>query len=344
MNFVIIAGRIGQAPKYIPAHNDGSKDISQRLDFSVAIDDFRQGENEKADWINCTIWGGLADSYAKVLSPGKEVTIVGELNVFQSRIVRNGAFVIDSTGVPITTPRVSIKVDKPPKLGPDSQKFVNTEIQEYMRGNKAPFSARPPQWNVAGSPDAAIWGQFLAARKKTEFNPAFPTFGYATIQAPNGQFKLIEGRKTRRQQAEIERQVANATGANIGGYTQAPAPAPAPQQPVWPNQVQQPAQQPQWGGQPAQQQQWPAQQVQQPAQQPQWPAQQPAQPPVWPNQVQQPVWPGQQVQQPAPPQAPNQGQSPQFNWGQQQPAQPMAQPTAPQQVMTATTGGEYIPF
>ena len=87
MNKVILSGRL-------------TKDVELRYTanntpvggFSLAVDRrVKQGEEKQADFINCVVWGKLAETASKYLSKGSKILIEGRLqtSVWESEGKRN---------------------------------------------------------------------------------------------------------------------------------------------------------------------------------------------------------------------------------------------------------------
>jgi single-stranded DNA-binding protein len=260
---ITASGRLGQVPVYTPAYNDGSKDIPQKLRFSVASNE--PFSNRGPDFINITLWGATADAFAKMLHQGKGVTIQGSLRQHEQRIIRNGQFIVDNTGVPITVKQLAIERVNKLEMHNDASKIITEEINRFKNGEQDVFRIRPQFWNVPGTQDAQIWKQIVDARMKTQFNPQSATFGYADVQMPQSG-RMIAPFKSRRERSQgLEQQVANAVN-NQPQYQQPQDWPQQPQNPVqyknWPQQPQNPVPnmgqtppvRPQYGQQPQQQQ------------------------------------------------------------------------------------------
>jgi single-strand DNA-binding protein len=76
MNKVILIGRMVKDPE-IRATTSGTSVCS----FTIACDKkyVKQGEERKADFINCVAWGNSADAIGKFLSKGKKIALNGRI-------------------------------------------------------------------------------------------------------------------------------------------------------------------------------------------------------------------------------------------------------------------------
>ena len=226
MKISFTTGRLGTETVYHPAYNDGSKDVSQRLTFSVAIHDYRKKDG--ADFVDMTIWGNYADTMVRLLCPGSFVVIMGRDKPYPSKIRDQvtGSYIVNSQGVPAVSKKAQgtnvIELEAVP--GTESRRRVAEEIQNYINGNFSnPFAIRPPQWDVENTQDAMAWSRIWEDRKKeTKYHPGMTTFGYARVQMPN-QGRII------------------AQPQNVQVYPNQPAAPVYPNQPpapVYPNQPQ----------------------------------------------------------------------------------------------------------
>lgn len=76
MNEVILIGRMVKDPE-IRATTSGTSVCS----FTLACDKkyVKQGEERKADFINCVAWGNSADAIGKFFSKGKKIALNGRI-------------------------------------------------------------------------------------------------------------------------------------------------------------------------------------------------------------------------------------------------------------------------
>lgn len=232
MKLSILMGRVGRSIQYTPAYNDGNKDISQMLKFSLAPDEDnpkKREDKDTADFIDISLWGPYADVMTKLLSKGKYVAVTGELSFYQSRLIDKGTgnYLVNSQGVPVYTPRISIRAEKV-KLIPngDSANTIMEEFQNFANNNQDPFMVRPPGYKQPGTQDALIWDRIKEARKSATYQPGMNKFGFAEVMVLGNGKRPIESKQPRNQMA---------------GYTQnqsAPVYPNQPPAPVYPNQPQ----------------------------------------------------------------------------------------------------------
>jgi single-stranded DNA-binding protein len=225
MNKVIISGRTGRETRFTPAYNNG-KDVSAMLTGSLAISDrYRQKSGKDAMFIDFTLFGAGAVEFAAWISPGKQLIISGEIEVFKSRTMDDaGNVIVNSQGVPIMRPRAGIRVDEV-ELGPDSEKQLQAEIQAFQRGERDVFAIRPPHWNVAGTPDAAEWAKIMEARRQTlknGYQSGYQRFGYAAVrEIPRGAV-LLDWNRTGATRRATTGQAAGAVAGTAAGRTHVP--------------------------------------------------------------------------------------------------------------------------
>ena len=74
MNKVILKGRLTDNPKLKKTPSDVSV-----CDFTIAVN--RRFAKDKTDFINCQAWRQGAEFIDKYFTKGKEIAIVGELNI-----------------------------------------------------------------------------------------------------------------------------------------------------------------------------------------------------------------------------------------------------------------------
>lgn len=73
MNICLFTGRIGSDPEL---RNVGSKNTAI-VDFSIAVDS-GYGENKKTSWLDFTVWGKSAETFAKYCVKGTKVEVEAE--------------------------------------------------------------------------------------------------------------------------------------------------------------------------------------------------------------------------------------------------------------------------
>lgn len=222
--------RIAGNPTYVPSHINANGKLVQSMCTFTAY----QNLNGKPNRFRFTAWGGMADALARAGSVGKEITIQSEIRSFQGQVVQQDAqgkpyFVQNAQGQALEVEKTGFEV-KGVKLGEDSRKTIDKEIQEGIRG---------AYWQVPGTQDEANWRALCKQRNEAQFDVNSPWFGYAQVRMPkNGQ--VVDAKAYRAQQNG-----SNAGTAQFAGNMQAvgqvmnPNPAPAPQYQQAPQQYQQ---------------------------------------------------------------------------------------------------------
>lgn len=170
---------------FTPEYSKDGKNVSAKLvcnsfmNIASKAND-GQGRNEA---IPFTIWGKLAHTCAKSMSPGKEWNCIAQLHVYNGRVfmpgVNNqpGTPILGPDGQPLTTKKFSYTVNML-TFGEESDKHIADEIQAGVR---------PMGWNIKGSAEEAAWKAELQRRQAIQFDPSIPTYGYASIRMPQGQ-------------------------------------------------------------------------------------------------------------------------------------------------------------
>ena len=82
-NVVILTGRIGQDPELKETKN-GQKQVMFSLAVNEDYKDQNGNEVKQVNWVPCTIYGALAETFAKYKKKGDLITIQGSL------VVRDG--------------------------------------------------------------------------------------------------------------------------------------------------------------------------------------------------------------------------------------------------------------
>jgi len=77
MNKVMLLGRI---VKDLELKNIGANNTSV-CNFTLAVNRsfVKQGEERQADFVNCQVWGKLADAMCKFLAKGSQIAVYGRL-------------------------------------------------------------------------------------------------------------------------------------------------------------------------------------------------------------------------------------------------------------------------
>lgn len=132
---------------------------------------------------NATTGKGLADTFAKCVSVGKELCAVLRMDYFQKRLFIQGVAQTDHLGQPIKVGSYGWLIKSDLQWGADSALVIANEISNWQ--GQANFSSRPPMWNVQGHADNEAWKTVVANRMATIFQGE-GTYGYARVMVPEG--------------------------------------------------------------------------------------------------------------------------------------------------------------
>lgn len=223
MKISFTTGRVGGSPSYVPAHNDGAKDVMQRLNFSVAIHDWRKKEG--ADFVDMTIWGPYADTMARMVCPGSFVIMIGRDKPYESRLVDpiTNHYIVNSQGVPAVTKKAQSTTIMELEViqGTESARRLAEEVKNYIDGKHQDiFAIRPPGWHQENTQAAAIWARIKEDRNKAKFQPGSQIFGFAKVQDLKPGSRIIHFEEPAQQ---------------IAAFTSPYTPEPQSQKPVYPN-------------------------------------------------------------------------------------------------------------
>jgi len=175
---------------FTPEYSKNGKNVSAKL-VSNSFMNIASRANDGAgrnEAIPFTIWGKLAHTCAKAMSPGKEWHCLAQLHVYMGRVFKPGingqpgTVVLGDDGQPLLTKKFSYTVSLM-TFGEESNKHIQNEMQAMINGQPV----RPADWNVIGSPGYVQWRETLKARMAVQFDPNLPTYGYARILMPQGQ-------------------------------------------------------------------------------------------------------------------------------------------------------------
>ena len=178
---------------YFPAHEKNGRKIAARFEVTIFanLGTLNNKENNRTYRIvawnsnNATPGRGLADIMAKTISFGKTFhPVIDDVRNVDKRLFINGEPAIGPDGNVITYPTHSFRLDGVPILGPDSAKTVANEIANWD-GSTFSFTSRPPQWNVPGTTDAALWQQICNARKNLVYDGKSPEYGFCRVIVPD---------------------------------------------------------------------------------------------------------------------------------------------------------------
>ena len=141
---------------------------------------------------------GLADLMAKCISIGKQMSCMCMLNIYDANVRdKNSGVVLQySDGTPITTPRAGFTIIGGSfEFGNDSTKTVITEIQSWDPNNPNMdiFFRRPPQWNMANTPDNQNWETLRALRQSQTHIEGNAEYGFARIASIQANAQVPQG-------------------------------------------------------------------------------------------------------------------------------------------------------
>ena len=174
---------------FTPEYSKNGKNVSAKL-VSNSFMNIASRANDGAgrnEAIPFTIWGKLAHTCAKAMSPGKEWHCIAQLHVYMGRVFKPGingqpgTVILGDDGQPLLTKKFSYTVSLL-TFGEESNKHIQNEMQAMI--NNQPV--RPHDWNVIGSPGYVQWRETLKARMAIQFDPNMPTYGYARVLLPQG--------------------------------------------------------------------------------------------------------------------------------------------------------------
>lgn len=172
-----------QDNRIVPARWEGSFFINNMYYTDPNSGERREG---RKDIIRICAWNGnnaqpgrgLADLFAKSMSPGKELSGEFDMRTYDRKVyLSNGQMVTEPDGTPVTIPgMIKFYVERGKfVLGADSSKFIQAEIQDGLR---------PPDWTNAASPNYQRWQQANADRN-AEVWQGLPFYGYAQVFIEN---------------------------------------------------------------------------------------------------------------------------------------------------------------
>jgi single-stranded DNA-binding protein len=158
---------------YYPAHyNAQGKQVNQR----VAIPSYINGKNDRTDTIDIIVWGPLADTICKTLTPGRSFTVRGRLESFKKTLFnKDGSKRLDQNGQEVQVTKHAV-LCREFRFGEESAKFGDMEVQQ---------GKRPPYWACRGTQDYELHRANLKARAAIAFNGE-QTLGYAKVRMYQG--------------------------------------------------------------------------------------------------------------------------------------------------------------
>lgn len=228
---------------YHPAHSKNGVNVSQRLVINAYMNMATRSGEDKSEAITLTAWNKAADILAICLTPGKEFTVFGDLNVYQAPVYYNDQIMAAPDGTQLTRKAYGYTI-RQFDLGNDSFKHIMNEIQAGTRG---------PNWWLKGHQDYENFRALLKGRMGLvgHFDPSqhAKQFGFAPVKLAQGAGigAYIPGQKVDTKTmpnaefvggavggATNAATVAKAFGGVIPGTTAAPAAPTAPTAPVAP--------------------------------------------------------------------------------------------------------------
>ena len=148
--------------------NAEGKHVSQCCKFPALVNEM----GGKVIALNCVVWGTLADTCARVCSPGKELSFNFDLSSYQGKVYLNGQAVRLNNGEFLRTQKHSMTITKI-RFGSESDKQIKAEIAK---------GARPANWDRPEG--AALWAEIKAKRKAmlaTPYDGKSERFGFARV-------------------------------------------------------------------------------------------------------------------------------------------------------------------
>lgn len=193
---------------YYPEHILNGKTITARFEANVYINgmdytDPLTGERKEGrnDTIRIVAWNGrnskpgagLADLCAKAITKGKEFSCELDVRTFDKRLLIDNKPQVDHLGREIIIQGINFHMKGLPIWGNDADAIIKAEINNYRQTGQATFASRPPFWNVAGHPDAAIWDVIKKSRREAQYVSGSTTYGHARVVVPTGAQLLNAG-------------------------------------------------------------------------------------------------------------------------------------------------------
>lgn len=184
---------------YYPAHTKNGKNVSARWEGNVALNGkpFFNANGEKVEgrttFMRLVVWNGknaaagkgLADTFAKCVSVGKEISCNVRIESFDKRIFINGQPIVNpATGNVLTTQSHNFIFEDKLVFGDDSNKVIAGEITRW--NGSATFDSRPKFWNTVGHADQIAWSQTIVPARMASTYKGGDVYGYARVIIPEG--------------------------------------------------------------------------------------------------------------------------------------------------------------
>lgn len=178
---------------YIPGYtNAQGKPVSARWigNFFMNGAGYTDGQGVqqegRRDVLSLTAWNGknsnegsgMADLFAKIMSPGLEISVDVEPVTYEATVYNNGQPVTAPDGTILTTRKVGFKVIPGTLIiGQESAKFVESMVAAGLRA---------AGWNNPSSPEYNQFRENMKQWHAQAFVPGSKTFGYALVGQPKG--------------------------------------------------------------------------------------------------------------------------------------------------------------
>jgi hypothetical protein len=183
---------------YYPAHTKNGKFVNARFEANMFLNrrDYtdnngvrQEGKNEV---IRIVAWNGnnsapgkgLADTLAKCISVGKELSASLDISTYDRKVFINNQLAVDAQGNAITSPAINFKIVGDLMFGDDATSTVQSEIAAF--NGQINFCSRPQYWNVQGHADNVQWKNISAQRMAAICDGKKLSYGYAHVIIPEG--------------------------------------------------------------------------------------------------------------------------------------------------------------
>ena len=183
---------------YYPAYMKNGLPKPARWEGNIALNGkpYYNAAGEKVDgkatFMRLVVWNGknvevgrgLADTFAKCVSVGKEISCNVRIESFDKRIFLNGQPILDAQGNAVTHQAHNFIFEDKLIFGADSNKVIG---EETLRWNgAATFDSRPPMWNVLGHADQIAWSKTVVPARMNAVYNGGGDYGYARVIVPEG--------------------------------------------------------------------------------------------------------------------------------------------------------------
>jgi hypothetical protein len=184
---------------YYPAHSKNGRTVSARWEGNIALNGkpYTNAAGEKVEskpvYMRLVVWNGknsaagkgLADTFAKCVSVGKEISCNVRMESFDKRLFVNGQPMLKQDGSAVTYQAINMVFEDKLIFGDDSGKVVAAEIARW--NGQPTFDSRPQFWNIQGHADQQAWATHVVpARMASTWDGQSDRYGYARIIVPEG--------------------------------------------------------------------------------------------------------------------------------------------------------------